>query len=41
VLFQLPLLVHKDMELLEAAANQIDDSVLNVFEFRHESWWDS
>ncbi len=41
VLFQLPPSVHKDMTLLEAAAAQMDDSVLNVLEFRHESWWDS
>ncbi len=40
VLFQLPPTVHKDMALLEAAASQMDSSVLNVLEFRHESWWD-
>jgi len=41
VLFQLPPNLQKDMALLEAAAEQMDSSVLNVLEFRHPSWWDS
>ena len=41
VLFQLPPTVEKDMTLLEVAAEQMDTSLLNVFEFRHPSWWDS
>ncbi len=41
VLFQLPPMVHKNMDLLETIASQMDQSVLNVLEFRHESWWDS
>lgn len=40
VLFQLPTMVHKNMELLQTIANQLDPSVMNVLEFRHESWWD-
>ena len=40
VLFQLPPFVHKNMELLEKIANQVDPKVTNVVEFRHESWWD-
>jgi uncharacterized protein YecE (DUF72 family) len=39
VLFQLPLVVHKNMELLQTIAGQLDSSVLNALEFRHESWW--
>jgi uncharacterized protein YecE (DUF72 family) len=41
VLFQLPPMVHKNMALLETIAAQLDYSVTNVLEFRHESWWDS
>jgi uncharacterized protein YecE (DUF72 family) len=41
VLFQLPPQVHKNMALLETIAGQLDTSVMNVLEFRHESWWDS
>jgi uncharacterized protein YecE (DUF72 family) len=41
VLFQLPPQVHKNMALLETIAGQLDSSVMNVMEFRHESWWDS
>ncbi len=41
VLFQLPPFVHKDMGLLEKIAAQLDDKVMNVLEFRHESWWNS
>ncbi len=41
VLFQLPPFVHKNMELLEKIASQVDSKVTNVVEFRHESWWDS
>ena len=40
VLFQLPPFVHKNMELLEKIASQVDPKVTNVVEFRHESWWD-
>ena len=39
VLFQLPPMVHKNMDLLQTIANQLDPSVMNVLEFRHESWW--
>jgi uncharacterized protein YecE (DUF72 family) len=41
VLFQLPPMVHKNMALLQTIADQLDPSVINVLEFRHESWWDS
>lgn len=41
VLFQLPPFVHKNLELLEKIAVQVDPKVVNVVEFRHESWWDS
>lgn len=41
VLFQLPPFVHKNLELLQKIASQVDRSVTNVVEFRHESWWDS
>jgi uncharacterized protein YecE (DUF72 family) len=41
VLFQLPPMVHKNMDLLQTIADQLDPSVMNVLEFRHESWWDS
>lgn len=40
ILFQLPPFVHKNMEMLEKIAKQMDSSVVNVLEFRHESWWD-
>jgi uncharacterized protein YecE (DUF72 family) len=40
VLFQLPPFVHKSMELLQQIAEQVDPNVINVVEFRHESWWD-
>jgi uncharacterized protein YecE (DUF72 family) len=40
VLFQLPPMVHKNMDLLQTIADQLDPSVMNVLEFRHESWWD-
>lgn len=40
VLFQLPPFVHKNMELLEKIASQVDPKVTNVVEFRHEGWWD-
>jgi uncharacterized protein YecE (DUF72 family) len=41
VLFQLPPTVHKNVDLLETIAGQMDrdGGVLNVLEFRHESWW--
>jgi uncharacterized protein YecE (DUF72 family) len=41
VLFQLPPFMHKNMELLEKIALQVNPKVTNVLEFRHESWWDS
>ena len=41
VLFQLPPILYKDMTLLETIADQLDPSVMNVLEFRHNSWWDS
>ena len=41
VLFQLPPMVHKNMDLLQTIADQLDPSVMNVLEFRHESWWDN
>lgn len=40
VLFQLPPMVHKNMDLLRTISGQLDSSVMNVLEFRHESWWD-
>lgn len=41
VLFQLPPFMHKNLELLETIASQMDPKVVNVLEFRHESWWSS
>lgn len=41
VLFQLPPFLHKNMDLIEKIASQIDPSVTNVLEFRHKSWWDN
>jgi uncharacterized protein YecE (DUF72 family) len=41
VLFQLPPFVHKNLELLEKIASQMDPKITNVLEFRHESWWSS
>jgi len=41
LLFQLPPMVHKSMELLQTIADQLDYSVVNALEFRHRSWWDS
>ncbi len=41
VLFQLPPFLHKNLELLQKIASQVDQKVINVVEFRHESWWDS
>ena len=40
VLFQLPPFMHKNMDLLEKIAAQVDPKITNVLEFRHESWWD-
>ncbi len=40
ILFQLPPFLQKNMALLEKIALQVDQSVTNVLEFRHESWWD-
>jgi len=39
VLFQLPPFMHKNLELLQTIADQMDAEVVNVLEFRHESWW--
>jgi uncharacterized protein YecE (DUF72 family) len=39
VLFQLPPQLHKNLELLERIADQMDKDVVNVLEFRDESWW--
>jgi uncharacterized protein YecE (DUF72 family) len=41
ILFQLPPFVHKNMMLLEKIASQMDPQIVNVLEFRHQSWWDS
>ncbi len=41
ILFQLPPFVHKNLELLEKIASQVDPKTINVVEFRHDSWWDS
>ncbi|MCW3995782.1 MAG: DUF72 domain-containing protein [Candidatus Bathyarchaeota archaeon] len=41
VLFQLPPTVQKSIELLEKINSQLDGDIMNVLEFRHESWWDS
>jgi uncharacterized protein YecE (DUF72 family) len=41
VLFQLPPSIHKNMDLLEKIASQVDPKVTNVVEFRHHSWWES
>ncbi len=40
ILFQLPSVVHKNMELLEKIASQVDPKAINVVEFRHQGWWD-
>lgn len=39
VLFQLPPFMHKNLELLQTIAGQMNPEVVNVLEFRHESWW--
>lgn len=39
VLFQLPPNFHYSAEHLERIVNSLDNSFLNVVEFRHESWW--
>ncbi|XHH09919.1 MAG: DUF72 domain-containing protein [Candidatus Bathyarchaeia archaeon] len=41
VLFQLPPFMHKNLDLLQNIADQMDPEVVNVLEFRHESWWSS
>jgi len=41
VLFQLPPFMHKNIELLKTIAAQMNPEVVNVLEFRHESWWSS
>ena len=40
VLFQLPPFMHKNLDLLEKIASQVDVGTTNVVEFRHQSWWD-
>jgi uncharacterized protein YecE (DUF72 family) len=40
LLFQLPPNLKKNMELLNNAAEQFNDSKTNVMEFRHPSWYD-
>ncbi|MCL5876560.1 MAG: DUF72 domain-containing protein [Candidatus Bathyarchaeota archaeon] len=40
ILFQLPPFVHKNMTLLQTIISQLDTSVMNALEFRHQSWWD-
>jgi len=39
ILFQLPPSMRKDLALLEDFAGGLPASVLNVFEFRHKSWF--
>lgn len=39
VLFQLPPNYHYSEEHLEKIIGSLDNSFLNVLEFRHESWW--
>jgi len=39
VLFQLPPNFHYSEDHLEKLINNLDNSFLNVVEFRHESWW--
>lgn len=39
VLFQFPPVVQKNLSLLNVIAGQMDPEVVNVLEFRHESWW--
>ena len=39
VLFQLPPRLHYKEERLEKIINSLDNSFINVLEFRHESWW--
>jgi uncharacterized protein YecE (DUF72 family) len=39
VLFQLPPQLHFSSETLNDMLNQLDDSFMNVVEFRHISWW--
>jgi uncharacterized protein YecE (DUF72 family) len=41
VLFQLPPFMHKNLDLLQTIADQMSPDVVNVLEFRHESWWSS
>jgi uncharacterized protein YecE (DUF72 family) len=41
ILFQLPPSVHKNLELLQKIASQVDTALLNILEFRHPSWWSS
>lgn len=39
ILFQLPPNFHYSTEHLERIVNSLDNSLFNVVEFRHESWW--
>ena len=39
VLFQLPAQLAYSEELIEGIHKQLDSSFINVFEFRHPSWW--
>ena len=39
VLFQLPPNVHYSSDRLQRIIDSLDNSFLNVLEFRHESWW--
>lgn len=39
ILFQLPPNFHYSEEHLQRIVNNLDNSFLNVLEFRHESWW--
>jgi uncharacterized protein YecE (DUF72 family) len=41
VLFQLPPFMQKNLSLLKTIADQMNPQVVNVLEFRHESWWNS
>jgi uncharacterized protein YecE (DUF72 family) len=40
ILFQLPPMLHKDLELLERITVQLGLRRNNIIEFRHESWFD-
>jgi len=40
VLWQLPGNLHRNNEKMETFCNELDDSYLNVIEFRHNSWFE-